>query len=239
MITLAKFKRFLAILDSNTTKDVELQEFIDDAIGEADRIANRKLEYGSHVVYVEGNCKNYMFLNQGPVHAISEIKVWDGEDYTDDLFTDSDTVANSIIYPGGFKVQLLKGYTFSGSLKITFTAGYRYADKWAASKAYLVGNLVLYNGTLYECATAHTSATTFAVGSNWTELNVETPPADLEKAVKFNAAVIFYESPVGEGWFMKNSSNTGGQSQDGFTIGKDKMVEYYTKTYEAFRIPNF
>jgi hypothetical protein len=65
-----------------------------------------------------------------------------------------------------------------------------------------------------------------------------TVPADIHKAIKYNAAVIYYDSPAGQGWFMKQSANTGGHSSEGYTIGRDKMVEYYEKTYSAYRKVN-
>lgn len=241
MLTLTKFKRFLEIPDDTTSADGFLTDCINDAIGEANRVTNRALEYAEHTVYIDGSGSDILFLPDGPVIAVSEIKVWDGNDYTTDFFTSPDTVSNSIIYPGDFKIKLLKGYSFSQSAlnyKITYTAGYLSADEWKASYAYLIGNQVVYNNNFYTCSTNHTSGSVFDV-TKWTAVTgIESVPADLEKAIKYNAALIWYDSPAGKSMLGKTSDNIGGQSSKGAGYDFEKWREYYTKTYEAYRRHN-
>ncbi|KXK56253.1 MAG: hypothetical protein UZ05_CHB002000266 [Chlorobi bacterium OLB5] len=238
MLTLTKFKRFLGVDSSNTDKDVVYQEFINDAIGEAERTTNRVLKFNTVKVHLNGNGTDTLILPEWPVYRVTKLQYFNGSDFVD-IINSPDTIANSIRIINGYKIKFIKSYSFQCGVEniyLEFEAGYQFADEWVTGHAYLVGNNVVYNSQLYKCITAHTSGT-FDV-TKWELLTVELIPTDLEKAVKYNAAMIFYESPAGSGWFMKNSSNTGGQSSDGFTIGKDKMIDYYTRTYEAYRKRN-
>lgn len=241
MLTLDKYKRFLGIATTETGRDTQLNEFIADAVGEAKRATNRKqLHYGLVQVYIDGSGTNELILPEFPVASVTVLKYWNGTEYTDIVTASGDTISNSLIIVQPYKIALNKGYTFpegSNNIYAEFYAGYLWADAWAASKAYVLDNLAIYNSTLYKCTTAHTSASTFDA-TKWEAQTVEVIPADLEKAVKYNAAMIFYESPAGMGWFMKQSSNVGGAAIDGFSISKDKMVDYYTATYNYYRKRN-
>lgn len=234
MITVANLKSFLGVTVAD--KDTLLQECIDDAHGEANRTSGRELEYSEHTIYIDGSGSDIIQLSEAPIVEVTELKYWNGEDYVD-LLDAGDTIADNIVYLGGFSVKLKGGYIFyKGVLNImvTFTAGYRYADLWQASKAYLLGNYVIYNGSLYVCSTAHTSGVAFDA-SKWTAKTVEVVPNDLEKAVKYNASIIFYESPAGKNLLAKTSENMGGQASKGSGYDFEKMREYYMKTYEAYR----
>lgn len=236
MLTLTKFKRFLEIPDDRTEKDAVLRDYIEDAIGEANRVSCRTLEYSEHTVYLDGNGSEELELPEGPIYNVSELKFWNGEDYTD-LLEPGDTLEDHLLYTGGFKIKLKSGYRFyKGVLNImlTYSAGYKWADEWQQSKAYFIGNNVMYNTQLYECTADHNSASLFEADM-WSVLSVETTPADFEKAIKYNAALIFYESPAGKNLMAKSSENMGGTSSKGTSYNFESMREYYTKTYEAYR----
>ncbi len=239
MLTLTKFKRFLEIPDDRIEKDMVLQEFIDDAIGESNRVSGRTLEFSEHTIYLDGTGNEEIELTEAPVYNVTELKFWNGEDYVDLLDAD-DNIADTVVYQGGFRIKLKEGYRFYKgvlNIMITYNAGYKWADHWSANIVYLQGNHVVYNEQLYECTTAHTSSTTFDV-TKWETLSVEVTPPDLEKAIKYNAALIFYESPAGKNLLAKSSENLGGASSKGTNYDFENMREYYTKTYESFRKVN-
>jgi hypothetical protein len=239
MLTLTKFKRFLDIPEDRTEKDTLLQEFIADAIGEANRVSNRVLEFSEHTVYLDGTGTNEIDLTEAPVNEITELKYWNGEDYVD-LPDSGDTLEDIVIYPGGFKIQLRNNYMFyKGVLNImvSFTSGYRWADEWRENTAYAEENIVIYNDVLYKCITAHTSSDTFDI-TKWEALDAELIPQDLEKAIKYNAALLFYESPAGKNLFAKSSENLGGASSKGTNYSFEEMRQYYMKTYEQYRKEN-
>jgi hypothetical protein len=239
MLTLTKFKRFLEIPEERIEKDTVLQEFIDDAIGEANRVSCRTLEYSEHTIYLDGTGTEEIELTEAPVYNVTELKYWNGEDYVN-LLDSGDNIEDIVIYSGGFKIKLKEGYNFYKgvlNIMITYRAGYRWADGWAENTAYLIGNNVIYNNQLYECVTAHTSSSTFDI-TKWETLSVEVTPPDLEKAIKYNAALIFYESPAGKNLLAKSSENLGGASSKGTNYDFGNMREYYIKTYESFRKTN-
>lgn len=239
MLTLTKFKRFLEIPSDRVEKDELLGELIDDAIGEADRVSGRTLEFAEHTVYIDGNGNDSIDLADAPVYNVTELKFWNGEDYVD-LLDAGDTIEDNVIYTGGFKIKLKGGYVFpKGVLNIlvVYSSGYKWADEWAGNTVYLEENIVIYNGQLYECTESHTSSLVFDL-TKWQVLSVETVPADLEKAVKYNAALLFNESPAGKNLYAKTAENIGGASSKGTNYDFDAMRGYYTKTYEAYRKVN-
>ena len=71
------------------------------------------------------------------------------------------TSTNYIIELGDFYMRLWKGGTTPAQVTVSGVTA------WAASTAYVVGNLVSSSGTNYYCITAHTSGGSFSVGSNW------------------------------------------------------------------------
>lgn len=236
MLTLQKLKRFLEIPDERTEKDELLAEFINDSIGEANRVSGRMLEFSEHTVYIDGTGTDVIELGDAPVYNVTELKYWNGEDYTE-LLEAGDTIEDTVMYPGGFKIKLKNAYIFyRGVLNIMvgYSAGYKWADEWQTETAYLEGNNVIYNNQLYLCSTAHTSSSVFEPG-NWNAESIETVPADLEKALKYNAAVLFYESPAGKNLLARTSENIGGASSKGTSYDFEAMREYYSKTYEAYR----
>lgn len=239
MLTLTKFKRFLEIPEERIEKDTVLQEFIDDAAGEANRISGRTLEFSEHTIYLDGTGSEELDLTESPVYNVTELKYWNGEDYVE-LLDPDDTLEDMVVYLGGFKIKLKEGYRFyKGVLNImvTYSAGYKWADDWKVDSAYFIGNIVMYNDQLYECTTDHTAMLPF-YEPHWDLLSVETTPKDLEKAIKYNAALIFYESPAGKNLLAKSSENLGGASSKGTNYDFENMREYYTKTYESYRITN-
>lgn len=236
MLTLSKLKRFLEIPEERTEKDDLLAEFIEDSIGEANRVSGRVLEFSDHTVYIDGTGTNVIELGDAPVYNVTELKYWNGEDYTD-LLEAGDTIEDVVIYPGGFKIKLKNSYLFyKGILNVmvSYSAGYKWADEWQTETEYLEGNIVIYNNQLYTCSVAHTSSSIFEPG-NWQSESAETVPADLEKALKYNAAVLFYESPAGKNLLGRTSENIGGASSKGTSYDFEVMREYYTKTYESYR----
>lgn len=236
MLTLTKFKAFLDIPPERTEKDSLLQEFIDDAIGEADRIANRTLEFSEHTIYLDGSGSNILELTEAPVQEVTELKYWNGEDYTD-LLDAGDTLEDIVEYTGGFSVCLKKNYLFCKgvlNIMVTFTSGYKWADDWKTNTAYLVDNLAVYNGNLYKCLTVHTSTGVFD-NTKWEIEPALSTPADLEKAIKYNAAIMFYESPAGKNLFAKSSENLGGASSKGTNYDFKAMRDYYISAYESYR----
>lgn len=239
MLTLSKFKRFLEVPDNRTEKDIALREFIEDAAGEANRISSRTLEFAEHTLYLDGTGSNELELAEAPVYNVSELKYWNGEDYID-LLEAGDTLEDNLIYTGGFKVKLKNGYRFHKgvlNIMITYTAGYKWADEWKIEKLYFIGNYITYNSQLYVCISDHTSSDTFDP-TKWEELSIETTPADLEKAIKYNAALIFYESPAGKNLLAKSSENLGGASSKGTNYDFENMRSYYMSTYESYRKMN-
>lgn len=239
MLTLSKLKGFLEIPEDRTEKDVILSEFIDDAIGEANRISGRMLEFSEHTVYLDGTGTDVIELGDAPVYNVTEMKYWNGEDYVD-LLEPGDTIEDIVLYPGGFKIKLKNAYVFyKGVLNImvSYSAGYKWADEWKTGIAYLAGNHVIYNNQLYSCITPHASSSVFEA-EKWLAESVETVPGDLEKAIKYNASVLFYESPAGKNLLARTSENIGGASSKGTSYDFEAMREYYTKTYEAYRKMN-
>ena len=64
---------------------------------------------------------------------------------------------------------------------------------WAASNSYSVGDVVVYNGIVYVCSTAHTSSTTFD-SSNWSEstsVRFEFNNVEFEKSAKMDEGTRF------------------------------------------------
>jgi hypothetical protein len=235
MLTLAQIKVFLAI--TGTADDAILNACIADAKGEADRATNRKLAYAERTVYLQGNGSNSLQLGQWPIAAVTTLQYFDGTNWID-IVVSPDTITDSILILNAGRIEFIKPYWFPCSrIKVVFNAGYLWGDAWAATTTYAVDDYVIYNNTLYKCITAHTSGATFTA-ANFEAQTVEAVPADLEKAIKYNAAVIYYDSPAGQGWFMKGSANTGGQSSEGYTIRRDEMIKYYEKTYSAYRKVN-
>jgi hypothetical protein len=98
MLTLTKFKLFMDITEDRTEKDTLLQEFIADAIGEANRVSNRVLEFSEHTVYLDGTGTNEIDLTEAPVNEITELKYWNGEDYVD-LPDSGDTLEDIVRAP--------------------------------------------------------------------------------------------------------------------------------------------
>ncbi len=198
MFSLEKYKRFLSIAANNTDKDVFLQECIDFAVGEAERSTNRVLSYRLVKRYLSGDGSNTINLREYPVGLVTVLKYFDGSAYVD-ILTSPDTISNSVVLVKPYKAAFIKDYCFAcgtDNIYTEFYAGFKWAAAWAASKAYLVNDLVMYNSNMYICDTAHTSGSVFDA-SKWSLHEVAVIPADLEKAMLYNAAMIFYESPAG------------------------------------------
>jgi hypothetical protein len=222
MLTLAKFKAFLEIDAANTSKDDVLQSFIDDAIGEANRATDRKLQYQSHQVYLDGYGDNTLNLPQRPIVSVTSIKYYDGNEYTD--------LGATVIITGGYQIMLTDKIFPCGkkNILIEFNAGYLWADEWIISHAYVIGDKVIYNNNLYICNTNNNDAV-FTI-AKWDLAPAEIVPADLEKAIKYMAAAEWYESPAGKEWFMKASENVGSQVNTSW-VKKDIDVSAVLNSY--------
>lgn len=219
MLTITKLKRFLNVESSDTSTDDLLQDCIYGAIAEMDSLTNRILEFRSHIVYLSNEqCCNKLILPEGPISAITSVKHLSDAAYTN-ILNDPDTCSDSLIFDYR-TIQFIKNYSFPIGMRkllIEYDAGYQVADEWKDTKAYVIGNLVIYNNNIYKCKENHVSAVTFDI-AKWNELDVPQVPADLEKAIKYIAAREFYESPAGNDLFMKASMNIGGQSSSGFSV---------------------
>lgn len=71
------------------------------------------------------------------------------------------TSTNYVLELGDFYMRLWKGGSTATQVNVSGVSA------WAATTAYVVGDIRSSGGTNYYCKTAHTSAGAFAVGSNW------------------------------------------------------------------------
>jgi hypothetical protein len=157
-----------------------------------------------------GNGNETVFLQNYPVHTIISVEVYNKNgDYTYSSLFD-DTAANSTVINSEIgELILTKGYTFTSGqkIKITYTAGYVSGDEWVTNREYIVNDYIRYNNRVYKCMISHTSGifTDDLNAGKW-ELAEETlAPEDIQNAVLYLAAKLYYESPAGKNYFMKHT----------------------------------
>jgi len=151
MITLAELKGFLNITE--VTHDDALGRIIDAATGEINKYCNRKLLDEQYEEIYQGKDKNYLYLNNYPVTAVTEIKYRDVDGAWIDLI--SSNVFNSIVelptdeakriltLLGGYKFP--PDYSYRSNIKVKYQAGYKSVLRTISNYKVLTGLLQLCN----------------------------------------------------------------------------------------------
>lgn len=113
MLTLSGFKYDLGIDQDDTSKDTQLQNFINRAKEILNGACNRKLVSADFVEYLEINSLYYAFVNNYPINSITDIKKLQDDGVTyESIFTSPDSASNSIVYNDYGKIELRNGYSF-------------------------------------------------------------------------------------------------------------------------------
>jgi hypothetical protein len=209
MITLNKLKSFLEISPKNTTKDELLADCIRGATAELCGLVNRELQRKSHLETFNGNGCKFGYLKNYPVASVSTLQISAPEGFSD-LLVPPDTISDSLLIFDAGIIFLKKGYTFPAgemNIYVEYESGYTPVDNWAPDTRYNVGDVVIYNGKLFECVMEHISDAEFHK-EYWSETKLAAVPADIEKAVKYLAAKQFYDSPAGKNLLMKKAEST-------------------------------
>lgn len=211
MITLNSFKRFLDISADNTSKDKLLNDCISSAVGELNCMVNRELDYKLHKETINGSGNKFGYLANFPVISINVLQESTAEGLTDIVLPPDNVKEITVLFDAGI-IFLKKGYIFPHGEKniyVEYESGFAAADAWEANIKYYVNELRVFNNIVYICIEEHIAGDSFD-RDKWEEYAGKPAPADIEKAVKYLAAKIFYESPAGKSIFMKRSEGTGG-----------------------------
>lgn len=232
MITLTQLKHFLSISLSDTSKDEQLNGFIRDAISELNSLTSRRLDYALQTEILDGTGGVTIVLNNYPVTEVEKIEFLCDANW-EDLFTAPDDFSNSaVLLKEVGIIKLLKSYVFpkdERNIKVTYSAGYKWAEEWKAETAYSVDEMVRYSNVIYTCKEAHTSGTSFDE-TKWDTDSAKAVPELLARAVKYLAAKQFYESPAGKNLFMKLSESRGDKQTVYEDIKIDNIINIYRNT---------
>lgn len=175
MLTLSGFKADLGITD--TTKDSQLQNFINRAKEILNGACNRKLISADYEEYLEINSIHYAFVNNYPINEITDIQKLQDDGITyESIFTSPDSASNSIVYNDYGKIELRNGYSFdyegnqqlrvnvfsnhprSLKYKILYNGGYVFET--------LTGTAVATAGSVTVTGTSTLFLTELAIGDN-------------------------------------------------------------------------
>ncbi len=242
MITKAELKYYLKLDDTGleaaqiTDRDEFLNTSIQFAISELDSALNRKLESTEHIEKINSNVSDIIvFTKNRPVTAVTSLKYWSGDQYSDVIIS-PDTINDTIeIYESYIRIR--KGYSvYQKELKIEYTAGYKFEVLTGTLAGTIgtatitgsgtdfdgelsIGDEIIIEGELKKVAgiSGNTSLTLDSVLSKTYSGSLgylNSYPSDLRKAVCQMAAYHFLESRQGESSLNKSGSsiNLGGSA---------------------------
>lgn len=236
MLTLNKLKSFLAIAPDNISKDDLLNACISAAVDELNGLVNRRLDFSVHTECISGSGTKFAYLKNYPVTKVTSIKIINGAD-EEYIIKPPDTISDSLMIFDGGIIFLRKQYVFTcGDMNILaeYESGYDTAEPWQPEFQYLSGDKVFYLNGIYVCKTGHTSAREFE-SDYWVLTTAVPAPTDLQKAVEYLAARIFYDSPAGKNMFAHRSESTAGAAA-GNTVYKDIDIERIVNSYRKANI---
>lgn len=123
MITVEKFAYWLKIKEPDEDLTVFLQDCINKAISQAEKICKQELTYGLRKKYLRGNGKEYIYLNSHPVEKIDKLQKLTSSGFVD-LISEME---NIIIYQSSGKIILLNGVLFPNDIDIyaEYYSGYK------------------------------------------------------------------------------------------------------------------
>lgn len=175
MLTLSGFKADLGITD--TTKDSQLQNFINRAKEILNGACNRSLIANDYTEFLVIDSIHFAFVNNYPINSISDIKKLQDDGITyESIFTTPDSASNSIVYNDYGKIELRNGYSFdyegnqqlrvnvfsnhprSLKYKIEYNGGYVFET--------LTGTAVATAGSVTVTGTSTLFLTELAIGDN-------------------------------------------------------------------------
>lgn len=243
MITLNQFKQFLKIDLSSTSQDAVLNDYKNRAAGELNNLTNRTLSYAVVTEYYTGDGSNKIRLRNWPAYTPTAIEVLDvSNDYVfNSIFEGDDNCSNSLtLLTETGELYLKKGYIFSFGykIKIVYPAGYVAGDDWITAADYIAGDYAVNNSRLYKCLITHTSGT-FAddlTALKWELASELAAPGELSKAHLYLSARMYYESPEGKDYFMKDTETKSRLDMNEITKIKDIDIKQITSSYRRINV---
>lgn len=256
-MTLAEIRKYLQLQDTDTVHDELLSSFIDATVTEIETRCNRSLCFGQYVTTIINNVShNTITIPVTPVHSVSEIRYFDGEQYSD-LFDDA--VSNHIRIMSdigmvklndGLSVRNLdlqvvheSGYKFKHCVgTISIDAGSLNVDGVGTlfTTELAVGDKIVVNGVTRVVATI-TDNTNMTINQSL-ESNVSGAtyvvnnfPDDLRNVAVKIASYMFLESPHAENFLHRSSGNFNLNSGAG-DVYKDLNVSNVIRKYTYLNV---
>lgn len=232
MITLKQLKSFLYISPDETSKDQLLAGFIKNAVSGMGSLCARNFEHSAYTEIYSGTGGTTLVLENYPVSAVSKLEAYNGESW-EDVFTPPDTFTScGLLLKEIGIIKLLRSYIFlkgEHNVRVTYSAGYKYADEWLPGQHYSSGNTARYNNIIYFCLEDHTSAAEFDE-TKWSADTAKAVPESLAQAVMYMAAKQFYESPSGRNLLMKSSEIAGDKQTNYKDIDIERVIHTFRNT---------
>ena len=194
----------------------------------------RSFEHSGYTEICSGTGGTTLVLENYPASAVSKVEIFKGESW-DDIFTPPDTFSGcALLLKEVGIIKLMRSYEFpkgEQNIRVTYSAGYKFADEWEPNRHFSAGNTARYNNIIYTCTEDHTSVTVFDE-TKWEADPAKAVPESLAKAILHLSAKQFYESPAGKNLFMKSSENI----SDKQTNYKDIDIERIIHTFRNMNV---
>lgn len=241
MLTTDELKETLKI--TSATQDAALTKIRDRAVSELNRLTGRQLSYAVITEYYEGEGCDWLKLKNWPAYLPSAIEIYNksGDYEWASIFDGNDTLAdNAAVITETGDLLLKNGYYFpyGARVKVVYPAGYVYGDAWVTGHNYIAGDYSVYNSRLYKCKENHAAGAAFAddlAAAKWELASEVTAPGALNKAALYLGLRMYYESPEGKDFFMKDTETKSGQNTSEIIKVKDINID---KIVDSFRRVN-